>query len=123
MERIVLVGFLPDGNGRSCDLHPFGCGNSVVLNWDDYGVGTVIRLCMFVSDELACYTIRNDGSDGCRVCFTSCEFAAGENGRRLDGAIVRIAQMFTPESKNRSMRHLYYHNCGYAYATILSLSS
>ncbi len=80
MERIVRVGFLPDGNGRSCDLHPFGCGNSLVLNWDDYGVGTVLWLCMFVSDELACYTIHDDGSDGCRVCFTSREFAAGEMG-------------------------------------------
>ena len=123
MEQIVLVGFLPDGNGGSCDLHPFGCGNSLVLNWDDYGVGTVLGLCMFVSDELACYTICDDGSDRSRICFTSREFPAGENGHRLDGAIVRIAQMFTPKSENRSMRHLYYHNCCYAYATILSLSS
>ncbi len=52
MEQIVLVGFLPDGNGRSCDLHPFGCGNSLVLNRNDYGVGTVLRLQMFVSYEL-----------------------------------------------------------------------
>jgi hypothetical protein len=123
MEQIVLVGFLPDGNGRSCDLHPYGCGNSLVLNRDDYGVGMVLWLLMFVINELACYTIRDEGSDGCRVCFTSREFAARENGHRLDGAIVHIAQMFTPESENRSMRRLYYHNRGYAYATILSLSS
>ena len=123
MERLVLVGFLPDGNGCSCELHPFGCGNSLVLNRDDYGVGMVFRLHMLVSDELTCYTIRDDCADGCRVCFTSQEFAAGENGHRFDGAIVLITQKFTPESENRSMRRLYHHNRGYAYATILTLSS
>ena len=51
------------------------------------------------------------------------EFAAGENGHQLDEAIIFIAQMFTPKSENWSMRHLYYHNCGYVYATILRLSS
>ena len=123
VERIVLVGFLPDGNGRSCELHPFGCGNSLVMNRDDYGVGMVLRLRMMVRDELARYTIQDNGADGCRVCFTSREFAAGENGRQLDGAIVRITHVFTPESINRSMRCLYHHNRGYAYANILSLSS
>ena len=123
MEQIVLVGFLPDCNGRSCELHPFGCGNSLVLNQDDYGVGMVLRLRMFVCNELACYTIRDDGADGCRVCVTSQEFAGGENGCRLDGAIVLITQMFTPESENRCMWCLYHQNRGYAYATILSLPS
>ena len=123
MEQIVLVGFLPDSIGRSCELHPFGCGNSLVLNRDDYGVGIVLRHCMFVSNELACYTIHDDGADGCRICFTSREFAAGKNGRRLDGSIVLITQMFTPESEKKSMQRLYHHNHGYAYATILSLCS
>ena len=92
MEQIVLVRFLPGSNGHSCELHPFGGGNSLVLNRDDCGVGMVLRLCMLVSNELACYTIRDDGADGCHVCFTSHEFAAGENGRLLDGAIVRQRQ-------------------------------
>jgi hypothetical protein len=47
----------------------------------------------------------------------------GRMGCRLDWPIVCIPHMFTPESENWSMRHLYHHNCGYAYATILSLSS
>ena len=38
MNRIVLVGFLPCDNGRGCDLHRFGCGNSLVINWADHGV-------------------------------------------------------------------------------------
>ena len=39
MERIVLIGFLPDGNGHSCELNPFGCGNSLEVNRVGSGVG------------------------------------------------------------------------------------
>ena len=45
-RRIVIVGFLPDNNGRSCALHPFGCGNIVVLERADGGVGMLVRLRM-----------------------------------------------------------------------------
>ena len=38
-RRIIIVAFLPDNNARSCALHPFGCGNIVVLHRDDDGVG------------------------------------------------------------------------------------
>ena len=95
MEWIVLVRFLHDSNGCSCELHPFGCEYSLVLNQDDCGVGMVLRLRMFVSNELACYTIRNDGSDGCHICFTTREFAEGDNGCGLDEVIVLITQMFS----------------------------
>ena len=61
-DRIVLFGFLPDGNGRSCGLHPFGCGNSLVLNREDSGVGLHLRLRSFVPHELACYTMNDGGS-------------------------------------------------------------
>ena len=64
MYGIVLVGFLPCNNGRSCELHPFGCGNSSVLNHDDYGVGMLVRLQMTELHELACYTMKVDGVDG-----------------------------------------------------------
>jgi hypothetical protein len=70
---------------------------------------------LVVREELACYTIHDDGTDGCRV--------HGENGQRLDGAIIRITDVFTPESENSSVRHLYHHNHGYAYAIVLNLSS
>jgi hypothetical protein len=90
MERIVLVGFLPYDNGRNCELHPFGCGNALVLNRDDYGVGLGLYLRMMALHELACYTIKIDGRDGCHVCFTAREYAAGENCQRLDGALVQL---------------------------------
>ena len=58
MQRVVLVGFLTDNNGRNCDLHPFGCGNALILNRDDWGVGIRLRLCMMVEHELAGYTMK-----------------------------------------------------------------
>ena len=119
MERIVLVGFLPCNNGHNCELHPFGCGNSLVLNRDDCGVGLLLRLRMTAPHELAGYTINTDGADGCHVCFTAREYAAGENCQRLDGALVQLTDVFHPEVANRSMRRLYHHNRGYAYAVVL----
>jgi hypothetical protein len=41
-------------NGHTCEVHPFGCMNSLVLNWEDYGVGIVLQLWLVVRDELAC---------------------------------------------------------------------
>ena len=57
MLCIVLVGFLPDNNGCNCNLHPFGCGNALILNCDDWGVGIHLCLCMIVEHELLSYTI------------------------------------------------------------------
>ena len=85
MERIVLVGFLSDSNSHSCDLHPFGCGNSLVVNRADMGVGLCLRLHSLMKHKLACYTIKSDSSDGCRVCFTAREYAMGDNDLCLDG--------------------------------------
>ena len=89
-RRIIIVGFLPDNNGRSCALQPFGCSNILVLERADCGVGMLVRLRMLVQNELACFAINPDGSDGCRVAFAAREYAAGENGRRFDGALVRL---------------------------------
>ena len=64
MEKIVLVGFLPDGNGQSCELHLFGCENSLVVNQADRGVGLCLHLHLFAQNELTAYTINDDGSEG-----------------------------------------------------------
>ena len=71
MIRIVHVGFLPCDNGHSCDLYPFGCGNSSVINRDAHEVGMQLRLWMTAPHELACYTINKDGTDGCHVRFVA----------------------------------------------------
>ena len=122
MQRVVLVGFSPDNNGCHCNLHPFGCGNSLILNRDDRGVGICLRLHMIVQHELTCYTINSDSSVGCRVCFITREYAASDNGRRLDGAVVKITEVFMPDHGNRSIQCLYHHNHGYAYAVVESLN-
>ena len=116
MVQIVLVGFFSCDNGQSCDMHPFGCGNLMVLNREDNGIVMLLCLRMMVPNKLSCYTISSDGSDGCRVCSVAREYAAGENGRRLDGCTVRITDVFTCNDANRSMHHLYHHNRGYGYA-------
>ena len=74
MERLVLAGFLPCNNGHSCNLHPFGCGNSLVLNCPDYRVGISLHIRMtMVPDELACNIVNSNGSDRCRDCFVARE--------------------------------------------------
>jgi hypothetical protein len=111
MDFIDSVGFLECSNGRSCKLHLIGCGNSLVFNQDGWGVDVRLRLHMTnLVDELACYSIGSDGSDGCHVGFTARENAARGNGLRLDGAAIEIVSVFTPDSKNRSMHCLYHHN-------------
>ena len=119
MVHIALVGFLPCGNGQSCDMHPFGCGNLLVLNQEDYGVGMLLRLQMMVPNELSCYTVNSDGSYGCCVCFVAREYAAGDNGHRLDGRTIQITDVCTCNDANCSMRRLYHHNVDYGYARVV----
>ena len=95
------------------------CGNSLVLNREDCGVTLCLCLRMMVQNKIACYTINIDASDGCHVCFTTREYAAGENGHLLDGAVVKITEVFTPDHENHTMQCLYHHNCGYTYAIVV----
>jgi hypothetical protein len=46
----------------------------------------------------------------------------GERGHVLDGTIVCINDMFSADVENHSMRHLYFHNHGYACANVLNFS-
>ena len=68
-----------------------------MVNRDDGGVGLRLRLRSFVEHELACYTINNNGSDGCHVCFTAREYAAGDSGIHLDGMIVQIIEVLSAD--------------------------
>jgi hypothetical protein len=80
-----------------------------------------LRLRMKVPDKLACYVMRSDGTDGCRVGFVAKEYAAGEKGARLDGVIVQIVDVFLPHNPKGMVIRLYHHNCGYAVGDIVSL--
>jgi hypothetical protein len=80
MECIVLIGFLECNNRCSCRLHPFGRGNSFVLNWDDWGICLRVHLhTTKVANELDCCIISSNGSDDCRVGFTAMEYATRDN--------------------------------------------
>ena len=91
-----------------------------MLGRDDHGVGMELQLRMKAVDEMACYTITFDGTDGCHVAFLAKEYAAGDRGLRLNGAIVRIVDVFLPDNPNRMVRRLYHHNRGYALGEIVS---
>ena len=67
--RVIIVGFVECNNGCICNLHPDGCGNSLVLEGDNHGVGMELGLRMKVVDEMACYTIKPGGTDECRDLF------------------------------------------------------
>jgi len=91
--------FLPKGNGHSWELHPFGCGNSLVVNRDDMGIGLRLRLRSFVWNVLACDTKNNNGSDECHLCFTARKYVTGDNDRQFDVAIVQIMEVFTADNE------------------------
>ncbi len=118
MVQVILVGFLPNDNGRACALHPFGCGNSLVLETSSRGVGMRIRLRLVDKSHLAGYEVLADGSDGCRVCFATREYAVGACGQNLDGAVVFITEIVLPDDANSNKRALFHRNCGYAIAEV-----
>ena len=118
MVRIVLVGFLLDDHGRSCAAHPYGCRNALIEE-EDNGVGRLICLHLVEKVHLARYVVREDGTDGCCICFTPREYACGENVHQLDGALLRITEVFQADSANRSMWLLFHRNRGYAYADLI----
>ena len=82
-------------------------------------MGCFIHLHLVEKMHLARYTVQDDGTDGCRICFTPREYACGENVHQLDGALLRITEVFQADSANRSMRLLFYRNRGYAYAELI----
>ena len=70
-------------------------------------------------DKIAAYFVKRHGSNRCRVGFTPREQTVGERGSILDGAFVRVFEVFTPEHPNSHCCSLYYRNHGYALAEIV----
>ena len=118
MMRIVLVGFLHSDHGHSCKKHPYGCGNALIEEEGD-GIGRLICLHLVEKTHLAGYEVKDDGTDGCHVCFAAHEYAISNTAAKLDGAVLRITDVVTPDCANSSMRALYHHNHGYAYAEVV----
>ena len=114
MLQIVLVGFLTTGNGRSCERHHYGCGDSWIYESPYHGVGMQICLQLVDGSHVDGCTVQVDGSDGCCVCFAGWEYAVGSSGVRLDGCVFRIRETVLPDNENSSKRALFHCNRGYA---------
>ena len=115
MVKIVLDGFFADNHGRNCDAHPFGCENAL-LESEGNGVGRLVCLHLVERIHLAGYAVQEDGTDDCLVHFASRECTNGDIAQHLDGCLLRIMEIFLPDSENCSMRVLYHCNRRYAYA-------
>ena len=84
---MLIFGVHPPSNGRSCERHPYGCGNSWIYESRYHGVGMQICLRLVDGSHLAGYTAQVDGTDGYRVCFAAQEYAVGSSGVQLDVCI------------------------------------
>jgi hypothetical protein len=63
--------------------------------------------------HLAGYKVITDGSDSCRVCFATREYAVGAHCENLDGAVVFIKEVVLPDDVNSSKCALFHRNHGY----------
>ena len=119
-ERLVpIVGIVATNNGCTCSNHLFGCGNALLMSLPANGCGVLLRLRKTSCGDLAAYVVLLDGSDGCRVAFAPREQAAGHHGCFLDGVVVPMIDVYTPEHPNRFCRALYHRNGGYGMAEIV----
>ena len=71
-------------------------------------MGRTVHLGLVEKVYLACHLVKTVGMDGCRVCFTTQEYASRETAHLLDGALLRITEAFLCDSSNKSMRALYH---------------
>ena len=84
-----------------------------------HGSGLLLCLRKTAPDEIAAIFICPDGSDGCRVGFTPREHAVGARGCLLDGVVVRVFEVYTPEHLNSYCRALFHRNHRYALAKLV----
>jgi hypothetical protein len=54
---IILVGFLPDNHGRSCEVHPYGCADTLIEG-EGNGMGHLVCLHLVEKVHLACYFVK-----------------------------------------------------------------
>ena len=120
-QIVEVVGLTANNNYRSCANHHC-CGQSLVLDSPNNGVGMRLRLRLTPRGELACHVICNDGTNGCCVGYTF-EKLAENNGVALDGAIVEIFEVLTEQSTDSADRRKYWQNCGYALSHVVEYSA
>ena len=119
LEQVVpIVGIVATSNGRTCDVHRFGCGYALLLSRPACGCGVLLHLRKMGPDTLAAFFVLRDGSNGCRVGFTPQEHSVDDCEDSLDGEMVRIFEVYTPDHPNSHCHALYHRNYGYALAEI-----
>ena len=119
-ERIVpIVGIVTTNNVRTSQYHHFGCGNALLMSLPANGCGVLLHLKKTPCGNLVAYFVLPDGSNGCRVAFASREHAVGLRGCVLDGVVVRMTEVYTPDHPNRFCHALYHQNCSYGIAEIV----
>eukprot|EP00956_Cyclotella_meneghiniana_P024784 scaffold50391_cov37-Cyclotella_meneghiniana.AAC.2 len=117
LQTIEIVGFTASNNERTCANHDC-CGESLVIDAANNGVGMMLRLRLTTKNELAAYTILADDSDGCRVGFTFRSFA-DIHGAAYDGCVVELVEVYTSQNEDRAERRKF-HTCkGYSLARVV----
>lgn len=74
---------------------------------------------MTVLDKVAACDFLRDGSDGCRVYFTSREHAVGAHGLMLLGVVMKVFEVYTPKQPNSHSDALYHMNHRYTLGEII----
>ena len=116
------MGFLPCNNGQSCEMNPFGCGNLLVLNQGDYGVGMLLQLRMMVTNELSCYTINSNCANGVvfvLLCMNTPPWRMGIGWMEPPSALL----MCSIDDKNHMMQCLYHNTGDYVYARVVNYNN
>ena len=113
---IPIVVITGTSNKQTCDLHHFGCRNELLLARLACGSSVLLHLRKMGPDTLAAFFVLHNGSDGCWVGFIPREHSVGACGDSLDGVMVWIFEVFTPDHPNSHCRALYYRNYRYALA-------
>eukprot|EP00956_Cyclotella_meneghiniana_P036505 scaffold126502_cov47-Cyclotella_meneghiniana.AAC.2 len=113
---VAVVGFTANNNQRSCINHAC-CGDSLILQSPNDGVGLQLRTSHTPSGDIECRYVSANGIIGCRVAFISKDYidTAG-----LDGATVEIVDTYTTRSQLSYQRRLFYSHKGYAWGNIIA---
>ena len=116
-DTIEIVGFTARNNGRSCNNH-YCCGESLVIDTHNNGIGMKLRLRLTLQNELSAHVMLADGSDGCCVGFTFQSFA-NDYGAFYDGYVIELIEVYTSQSEDKAERRKFYSCKGYSLGRVV----
>ena len=110
---VPIVGIVATNNLAHLPKSPLNCVNALLSRLLANGYGVPLHLKKTLCGDLAAYFVLPDRSDGCRVAFSPREHAVGPRVCFLDGVVVRMIEVYTPEHPNRFCCALYHRNRSY----------